>query len=74
MQKAIFQKTARTVIIVLLLMCCFYCLREAGIHPLWAYIAILFLRGFIRFVFRLTVTLVSIAITLFLFVALLTCL
>ena len=64
MQKVIFKKAVLTAILILLLTVCFSLLSKAGIQPLAAAIAILCLKGFIRFVYRLTVTLVSIAIIL----------
>ena len=64
MQKVIFKKTALTVILILLLAVCFSVLSKAGIQPLMAAIAILCLKGLIRFVYRLTVMLVSIAIVI----------
>ena len=62
MQKSILQKAALTVIIVLALMFCSGILLKAGVQPLMAAIAIIFLKGFIRFLYRITVMLVSVAI------------
>jgi uncharacterized membrane protein YccC len=72
MQKSNFKKTALTVIPVLLLAVCFCILLRAGVQPLLAAIAILFLIGFIRFIYRLSVMLVSIAIVIS-FIILLIC-
>ena len=73
MQKSIFLKAALAVIIAALLVFCLCCLQKAGIQPLWVAAAIIFFRGFIRFIFRLTAILLSIAITVWLFITLLTC-
>ncbi|MDR0700236.1 MAG: hypothetical protein LBG28_13635 [Tannerella sp.] len=64
MQTFIFKKTAWTVLLIMLLAVCFWVLSKAGIQPLLAAIAIVCLKGFIRFVYRLTVMLVSIAIVI----------
>ena len=68
MQKSIFQKTTGMIILVLLLTICFCFLSKMGIGPLWAAIGIIFVKGCIRFVFRMTVLLVSIAIVIALIV------
>jgi hypothetical protein len=73
MQKSIFQRTALTAVVITLLAFCFYCLQKTGIEPLAAAIVLIFLKGFIRFVFRIAVILVSIAATVYLFITLLTC-
>jgi hypothetical protein len=73
MQKSIFQKTALTAVVVTLLAFCFCCLQKIGVGPLAAAFVLIFLKGFIRFVFRVTVILVSIAATVYLFITLLTC-
>jgi hypothetical protein len=73
MQKSVFLKAALAVITVTLAVFCLCCLQKAGIQPLWAAVAILFFRGLIRFIFRLTVILLSVAITVWLFISLLTC-
>jgi hypothetical protein len=73
MQKSIFQKAALAVVIVTLLAFYFCCLQKMGVGPLAAAFVLIFLKGFIRFVFRITVILVSIAITVYLFITLLTC-
>jgi hypothetical protein len=67
MQKAISQKTAWTVILILLLVICFCFLSKMGIQPLWAAIGVVFIKAFVRFIFRITVVLVSIAIVISLF-------
>ena len=68
MQKVISQKTVWITILVLLLAISFYFLSKMGIQPLWAAIGFVFLRGIVRFVFRITVMLVSIAIIISLFI------
>jgi hypothetical protein len=73
MQKSIFQKTALTALVVTLLAFCFCSLQKTGIQPFAAAFVLVFLNGFIRFVFRVTVILVSIAATVYLFITLLTC-
>ena len=70
MQKAILQKTVWRLITILLLALCFYFLSKNGVQPLLATILIIFIKGVIRFVFRMTVMLVSIAIVIFLIVCL----
>jgi hypothetical protein len=70
MLKAMLQKSARTVGTVLLLVIAVCLLVKMGMQPLWAVIGILLLRGIVRFVFRLTVMLVSITITIAIFIAL----
>jgi len=68
MQKAILQKTVYTVMLVLSLAIVFYLLSKMGVQPLWAAIGIIFLRGIVRFIFRIAVMLVSIAIVIALFI------
>jgi len=70
MQNSILQKYVWKVILILLLTFCFYFLSKNGVQPLLAAIGIIFIKGFIRFVFRMTVMLVSIAIVIFLIVCL----
>jgi hypothetical protein len=64
MQTFIFKKAALTVFLITLLTFCFCILSKAGIQPLLAAIALVCLKGFIRFAYRLTVMLVSIAIVI----------
>jgi mannose/fructose/N-acetylgalactosamine-specific phosphotransferase system component IID len=73
MQKSIFQKVMSGIVCVTLLTACVWFLSKTGMEPLWATICIILAKGVIRFVYRLIVTLVSIAITIVLFITLLTC-
>jgi hypothetical protein len=70
MQKSLFQKTALTVITVTLLFFCFCFLQKVGIQPLAAAFTLTFLWGLIRFIFRLTVMLLSTAIVILLIIIL----
>jgi hypothetical protein len=72
MQTFIFKKVALTVFLITLLSLCFCILSKAGIQPLLAAIVLVCLKGFIRFAYRLTVMLVSIAIVI-LFIIFLIC-
>jgi hypothetical protein len=73
MQKSIFLKTTLAVVAVTILAFCLCCLRKTGVQPLAVAFSLIFLRRFIRFVYRITVILVSIAITVWLFITLLSC-
>jgi hypothetical protein len=53
-----------TVFLITLLVICFWILSKAGIQPLLTAIVLVCLKGFIRFVYRLTVMLVSIAVVI----------
>jgi hypothetical protein len=64
MQTFIFKKAVLTLLLVLLLAAGFWILSKAGIQPLAAAIAIVCLKGFIRFVYRLIVLSASIAIVI----------
>jgi hypothetical protein len=64
MQTFIFKKAALTVSLITLLTFCFCILSKAGIQPLLAAIALVCLKRFIHFAYRLTVMLVSIAIVI----------
>jgi hypothetical protein len=64
MQTFIFKKAVWTLLLILLLAVCFCILSKAGIQPLLAAIAPVCLKGFIRFVYRLTVLSVSIAVVI----------
>ena len=64
MQKAIFQNSIGTIITILLLIIAVCFLSIAGMQPLWAVIGILVLKGVIRFIFRIIVMLVSVAIVI----------
>ena len=64
MQKSILRKVVWKVILVLVLATCFYFLSKTGVQPLWAAIGIIFIKSVIRFIFRISVILVSIAIVI----------
>ena len=68
MLKAIFQTSIGTVSTILLLIIAVCFLTIAGMQPLWAVIGILVLKGFIRFIFRIVVMLVSTAIVIAIFI------
>jgi mannose/fructose/N-acetylgalactosamine-specific phosphotransferase system component IID len=72
MQQFTFKRITPTVIRILFFAVCFWALSKAGIEPLWAAIGIVMLKSIIRFIFRLSVVLVSIAL-FFLSVSLLCC-
>ena len=67
-----FKRITSTVIRIIIFTVFFLILYKAGIAPLWAAIGIVMLKSIIRFIFRLSVLLVSIAI-IFLFITLLIC-
>lgn len=73
MQKSIFLKTALTAIVLTLAVFCLCCLQKAGIQPLVAAFVLVFFWGFVRLIFRLTLVALSIAITAWLFITLLSC-
>jgi hypothetical protein len=64
MQTFIFKKAALMLLLIMLLALCFWILSKAGIQPLLTAIVLVCLKGFIRFVYRLTVMLVSVAIVI----------
>jgi hypothetical protein len=66
MQTFIFKKAALTVFLITLLTFCFCIFSKAGIQPLLAAIALVCLKRFICFAYRLIVTLVSIAVVILL--------
>jgi len=67
-QKTVFQKTAQTIILVLLLAVAFWFLSKMGVQPIWAAVGFFFIKGIIRFIFRIVVMLVSVAIVIALFI------
>ena len=69
-QKAISQKTVRTIGLILLLTGVFWFLSKMGIQPIWAAIGFFFIKGIIRFIFKIAVMLVSVAIVIALFILL----
>jgi uncharacterized membrane protein YjjP (DUF1212 family) len=73
MQTFRFKKAAPTLIIVTLLASCFCCLQKAGVQPFAVAFFLIFLRGILHFIFHMTVILLPIAITGYLFITLLTC-
>jgi hypothetical protein len=63
MQKSTFQRVMSFIINITLFAACVWLISsQTGMAPLWAAICITLAKGIIRFVYRLTVTLVSIAI------------
>jgi mannose/fructose/N-acetylgalactosamine-specific phosphotransferase system component IID len=64
MQKSIFQKVMPGIIPIILLATGVWFLFKMGMEPLWAAIAVIILKGFIRFVYRLTVMLVAVAVVI----------
>jgi len=64
MQKSILQKTVWRIILLVLLAIAIYFLSKMGIKPFYAAIGIIFIKSVFRFIFRITVMLVSIAIVI----------
>jgi hypothetical protein len=74
MQKSTLKKVIGFIIrITLFAACVWFISSQTGMEPLSAVICITLAKGLVRFVYRLTVTLVSTAIVVALLVSLLTC-
>ena len=72
MQKSMFQKITTTVIYILLFIVCFYFMKRVDIHPIWAVIALIVIKGLFRFIgclFRMIPISLVIAILLFYFLS-----
>ena len=72
MQKSMFQKIATTVIYILLFTVCLYYMKKVGIHPVWAVIVFLVIKGLFRFIgclLRIVPVSLVIAILLFYFLS-----
>jgi hypothetical protein len=68
MQKAILLKPAGKIISMLLWAAGFYLLSTAGIGALWAAVGAVLLKAAVRFIFRITVMLVSVAVLIAIFI------
>jgi hypothetical protein len=74
MQKSTSQKVIGFIIrITLFAACVWFISSQTGMEPLWVAICITLAKGLVRFVYRLTVMLVSTASVVALLVLLLTC-
>jgi len=62
MQKSILQKTVWRIILLVLLAIAICFLSKMGVQAFYATIGIIFIKSVFRFIFRITVMLVSIAI------------
>jgi len=72
MQPTTFKRITSTVIRVIFWAVCFRILSGMGVEPLWAAFGIFMIKSIFRFIFRLSVIIVTIAMV-FLFISLLIC-